>query len=281
MRSLLEDVFIVENLRVISEAKGKGGPMIIEGTFQRADEENNNKRIYSKALLEREMKKLAPMVAERRLLGELDHPQHDSVKLNNVSHLVTNLRMEGKEVVGRAEILNTPAGKVAQALIEGGVKVGISSRGLGTLSEDENGKRHVNDDFQLVTWDLVADPSTRGAFPGLTESTQIQDIIEKTLPDAKKLQNFGTLLRNKLDEADDKISQMAAKAKANFPDERKSKATKAVELFQKKKAEKAAAAKQVTKESRADRIRKKIYETEYCTSSPYDHPNTKPDPTRS
>lgn len=199
MRTLLEDVFIVENLRVINEGK-TSGPMVIEGTFQRADEENNNKRIYSKALLEREMKKLVPAISERRLMGELDHPQHDSVKLNNVSHLITGLRMEGKEVVGRAEILNTPAGKVAQALIEGGVKVGISSRGLGTLSEDENGKRHVNEDFQLVTWDLVADPSTRGAYPGLTESTVIQDIIDTTLPDAQKLKNFGTLLRSKLDE---------------------------------------------------------------------------------
>jgi hypothetical protein len=199
MRNLLEDVFIIENLRVLNEGKG-GGPMVIEGTFQRADEENNNKRIYPKSLLEREMKKLGPAIAERRLMGELDHPQHDSIKLNNVSHLITNLRLENKEVVGRAEILNTPAGKVAKALIEGGVKVGISSRGLGTLSEDENGKRIVNEDFQLVTWDLVADPSTRGAFPGLTESTEIQEIIDHTLPDAQKLKNFSTVLRNKLDE---------------------------------------------------------------------------------
>ena len=203
MKTLLEDVFILENLRVVNEGR-KSGPMVIEGTFQRADEENNNKRIYPKALLQREMKKLAPAIAERRLLGELDHPQHDSVRLNNVSHLITGLRMEGTEVVGRAEILNTPAGKVAQALIEGGVKVGVSSRGLGTLSEDDNGKRYVNEDFQLVTWDLVADPSTRGAFPGLTESTHIQDIIDHTLPDAQKLKNFSTVLRGKLDENDAK-----------------------------------------------------------------------------
>ena len=188
--------------------------MIIEGIFQRADEENNNKRIYTEAILKREMKKLETAVTERRLMGELDHPSHDSVKLNNVSHLVTSLRMEGKEIIGRAEILNTPAGKVAQALIEGGVKVGISSRGLGTLSEGSDGKRYVNEDFQLITWDLVADPSTRGAFPGLTESTQIQSIIDDVLPEAEKVKNFATLLRTKLEEGTVKATNKAQKRAA-------------------------------------------------------------------
>ena len=172
MRTLLEDVFIVENLRVINEGK-TSGPMIIEGTFQRADEENNNKRIYSKALLEREMKKLTPAIAERRLMGELDHPQHDSVKLNNVSHLITGLRMEGKEVVGRAEILNTPAGKVAQALIEGGVKVGISSRGVGdmeTVMHEGEEVLRVLPGYTFVTFDVVAEPSVQDSYLTVRES---------------------------------------------------------------------------------------------------------------
>lgn len=195
---LLEDVFIIENLQILSE--GQTGPMRVKGCFQRADEENNNKRIYSKPLLEREITKLAEAITERRLMGELDHPQHDSVKLSNVSHLVTGLSMKGNEVIGEAEILDTPAGKVAQALIRGGVKVGISSRGMGTVSEDVHGKRHVNEDFRLITWDLVADPSTRGAFPGLTESTQIQEIIDTVYPEAHKVKNFTTLLKESLNE---------------------------------------------------------------------------------
>ena len=194
---LLEDTFIIENLQIINEGAGSG-PMKIRGCFQRADEANNNKRIYSKPLLDREITKLAESISERRLMGELDHPQHDSVKLSNVSHLITGLNMKGNEVIGEAEILDTPSGKVAKALIEGGVKVGISSRGMGTVSEDLDGTRHVNEDFRLITWDLVADPSTRGAYPGLTESTQIQEIIDRVLPEAQKVKNFTTLLKEEL-----------------------------------------------------------------------------------
>tara|TARA_R110001583_G_scaffold69844_1_gene197975 strand:+ start:33960 stop:35348 length:1389 start_codon:yes stop_codon:yes gene_type:complete len=211
---LLEDVFIVENLQILTE--GKDGPMRIRGCFQRADEENNNKRVYGKPLLEREITKLAEAITERRLMGELDHPQHDSVKLSNVSHLITGLSMKGNEVIGEAEILDTPSGKVAQALIRGGVKVGVSSRGMGTVSEDVHGQRHVNEDFRLITWDLVADPSTRGAYPGLTESTQIQEIIDKVLPEAHKVKNFTTLLKESLNEAksSDTLHREGASTKA-------------------------------------------------------------------
>ena len=194
---LLEDVFIIENLQVINEGAGTG-PMKIRGCFQRADEENNNKRIYKKPLLEREITKLSNAMSERRLMGELDHPQHDSVRLSNVSHLITGLNMKGNEVIGEAEILDTPSGKVAKALIDGGVKIGISSRGMGTVTEETDGKRYVNEDFKLITWDIVADPSTRGAFPGLTESTQIQEIIDTVYPEAQKVKNFTTLLKEEL-----------------------------------------------------------------------------------
>lgn len=195
---LLEDVFIIENLQVLNEGKAGTGPMKVRGVFQRAEEANNNKRIYRRPLLEREIGKLATAMNERRLLGELDHPQHDSVKLSNVSHLITGLSMKGNEVIGEAEILDTPAGKVAKALINGGVKIGISSRGMGTVTEELDGKRYVNEDFRLITWDIVADPSTRGAYPGLTESTQIQEIIDRVLPEARKVKNFTTLLKEEL-----------------------------------------------------------------------------------
>jgi hypothetical protein len=201
---LLEDVFIINNLKVLNE--GKGGCMKIGGTFQRADEENNNKRIYPKSLLMREVTKLEEAMKNRRLMGELDHPKQDSVSLSNVSHLVTSLKMEGNELVGEAEILNTPMGKVAQALIEGGVQIGISSRGMGTLSEGQDGKRYVNEDFRLVTWDIVADPSTRGAFPALSESVSnvnsllVEEIMGEVLPRVTEQKVFSTLLRERLTE---------------------------------------------------------------------------------
>lgn len=201
---LLEDVFIIENLQVLNEDRDKGQIMKIRGVFQRADEENNNKRIYSKELLCREIEKLDEAMKGRRLMGELDHPQHDSVKLSNVSHLITKLDVKGNEIIGEAEILDTPMGKVAKALIEGGVQVGISSRGMGTLSEGQDGKRYVNEDFRLITWDLVADPSTRGAYPSLAESRQsvlVEEIMNDVLPRVTKQKVFTTLLTESLNEA--------------------------------------------------------------------------------
>ena len=135
-------------------------------------------------------------------MGELDHPAHDSVKLQNVSHLVTKLHMDGTTMLGEAEILNTPAGQVAQALIKGGVKLGISSRGVGTLSEAGEGFKKVNDDFKLVTFDLVADPSTKGAFPALVNESIDSDFIKNTIETAysKALSErvFITLLKKEL-----------------------------------------------------------------------------------
>ncbi len=175
----LEDVFIIEKLQILSEDKGRK-TMKIRGVFQRADEANNNGRIYPRQLLESQLTKLKPLIAERRLCGELDHPENNTVKLSNASHLITKLYMQGNEVLGEAEVLSTPAGMVAQALINGGVRIGISSRGTGTLSEDANGTKIVNEDFNLVTFDLVADPSTRGAYPGMYESKESKFVKETT-----------------------------------------------------------------------------------------------------
>jgi hypothetical protein len=194
----LEDVFIVENLQVLEEGKSSKG-MKIRGVFQRADEANNNGRIYPKMVLENQIKKLAPLIEGRRLCGELDHPQSETVKLSNASHLITKLEMRGNEVIGEAEILSTPAGMTAKALIEGGVKIGISSRGMGTLSEDTTGAKIVNEDYRMVTLDLVADPSTRGAFPELCESTQGQFVAE-SMSKLSKEANFLTLLEDRLRE---------------------------------------------------------------------------------
>ena len=200
---ILTDTFIVENAQLIQESRNGSSVTKLRGTFGRCDEKNNNGRVYSKPILEREVKRIAEAMTERRLLGELDHPSHDSVKLSNVSHLITNLDFRGNELVGECELLDTPAGKVAKALVEGGVKVGISSRGMGTLSEQADGTKTVNEDFKLVTFDLVADPSTRGAFPGLSESTQsnlVEEIVSDTLDKAAKEKVFTTMLKDKIRE---------------------------------------------------------------------------------
>tara|TARA_R110002012_G_scaffold10207_6_gene47241 strand:- start:1233 stop:2498 length:1266 start_codon:yes stop_codon:yes gene_type:complete len=206
---ILVDTFILEDMEILTEEKDGKKCRKLRGIFQRADEANNNKRVYSKALLEREVGKLADALQERRLMGELDHPSHDSVKLSNVSHLITNLHIKGNDVIGECELLDTPAGKVAQALVAGGVKVGISSRGMGTLSEGADGTKSVNEDFKLVTFDLVADPSTRGAYPALAESNEsslIESIVKDTLDKAAKEKVFTTLLKQKLDEKTTKKS---------------------------------------------------------------------------
>jgi len=214
---LLQDVFIVENLQVLTE--GKTNPtMKIKGIFGRCNEQNNNGRVYPTAVLEGQLKKVQPMISERRLCGELDHPQNDTVKLSNASHLITKLEMKGDELIGEAEILNTPAGMTAKALVEGGVKIGISSRGMGTLSEDANGQKVVNEDFRLVTFDLVADPSTRGAFPGLSESTESK-FVRESQDKLKKESNFVTMIEARLrDSYAPFIEEAKTKKKGSFPD---------------------------------------------------------------
>ena len=208
---ILTDTFIIERAELITESRGGKKTSVLRGVFGRCDEKNNNGRVYSKPILEREVKRISEAMGERRLLGELDHPTHDAVKLSNVSHLITGLNFTGNELMGECELLDTPSGKVAQALIEGGVKVGISSRGMGTLSQDADGTKKVNEDFKLVTFDLVADPSTRGAFPGLSESSQsslVEEIVKDTLNTAAKEKVFTTMLKDKLREKLD-INQSA------------------------------------------------------------------------
>ena len=208
---LLQDVFIVENLQVLSE--GKTNPtMKIKGVFGRCNEKNNNGRVYPTAVLEGQLAKVQPMISERRLCGELDHPSNDTVKLSNASHLITKLEMKGDELIGEAELLNTPAGLTAKALVEGGVKIGISSRGMGTLSEDAKGDKIVNEDFRLVTFDLVADPSTRGAFPGLSESTESK-FVKESQDKLQKESNFVTMIEARLKESYDPWIEEARRSK--------------------------------------------------------------------
>jgi len=133
----------------------EGEEFILAGVMQRADAENGNGRIYPLDILEREVENYKKLVRDSRALGELDHPDSPVIELKNASHMVTFIEMRGRDVLGKIKILDTPAGRVAKELLKGGVKLGISSRGLGS-TKNQNGKTIVQEDFQLVCFDLVS-----------------------------------------------------------------------------------------------------------------------------
>tara|TARA_B100000676_G_C17982797_1_gene790034 strand:+ start:701 stop:1309 length:609 start_codon:yes stop_codon:yes gene_type:complete len=144
------------------------GGMMLSGKLQEADVQNGNGRIYPRKILEREVKTYQKLVQEKRALGELDHPEDSVINLKNASHMVTDMWWDGPNVMGKVKILNTPSGKILQELVNDGVKLGISSRGLGSVSEAQ-GRTIVEDDFQLICFDFVSEPSTPNAFMGLSE----------------------------------------------------------------------------------------------------------------
>tara|TARA_R110002124_G_scaffold167688_1_gene335148 strand:+ start:784 stop:1374 length:591 start_codon:yes stop_codon:yes gene_type:complete len=140
-----------------------GNKFYMTGVMQRADAKNGNGRIYGKNVLQREVENYHKLVKERRALGELDHPDDSVINLRNASHLVVDIWWDGDDVMGKVQVLDTPAGKVLQELAKAGVTLGISSRGLGSVKE-ERGNTIVEDDFQLICFDFVSEPSTTGAF---------------------------------------------------------------------------------------------------------------------
>ena len=137
--------------------------LFLTGLMQKADTENGNGRVYGSKILNREIKNYKKVVKDNRALGELDHPESSVVNLQNVSHIVTDVWMESNDVMGKIKVLDTPSGKILQSLIASGVKVGISSRGLGSVKK-KDGRDVVEEDFQLICFDIVSDPSTPGAF---------------------------------------------------------------------------------------------------------------------
>ena len=169
----------------INESMQKNGKLIVSGVLQRAEAKNQNGRIYPRETLVREAKKYAEVqIKERRALGELDHPDSSVVNLNNVSHNVLEMHWKGDDLIGTVEVLGTPSGNILKELFKSGIKLGISSRGLGSveeLSEGEDGENptvKVKDDFELIAFDFVSNPSTQGAFmsPG-----QIKESINEGL----------------------------------------------------------------------------------------------------
>ncbi len=141
----------------------KGGGLMLSGIMQKCDQENGNGRIYSRRILEREIDNYQKIIEDRRALGELDHPDDSVVNLKNVSHMVTKMWWDGNNVMGKVKVLETPSGNILKSLVKSGVKLGISSRGLGSTRK-EGGKTIVEEDFQLICFDFVQEPSTLGAF---------------------------------------------------------------------------------------------------------------------
>jgi len=154
-----------QNIQCLVEAKEDGSKSYtIEGVFAQAEQKNRNGRIYPKMIMENAVKKYAKeQVATKRAVGELNHPEGPTVNLDKVSHLITELKVEDNNVMGKATILGTPMGEIVKGLLEGGVQLGVSTRGMGSL-EKRGDAMYVKDDFMLNTIDIVQDPSAPGAF---------------------------------------------------------------------------------------------------------------------
>jgi hypothetical protein len=165
------------------EAKLKeesNGTFLVKGILQRAGAPNQNNRRYPKEILERECKKYQQLIKERRALGELDHPDSPVINLKNVSHNIREIWWEGDDVCGVVEILSTPSGNILKELLKNNIRLGISSRGLGSVNEQRDGTMLVQDDFEIVGWDFVSNPSTHGAFMApMNESKQWQKMADE------------------------------------------------------------------------------------------------------
>jgi len=163
MAQLLVDVTPFKS--VLRESKEKPGTFEVEGVMQRATSENQNGRVYSKDILAREAKKYTDEFVKRgNAFGELDHPESPVVSLKNASHIVKELYWKGNDLMGKVELLNTPAGNIVKEIIKAGHTIGISSRGTGSVQQTNEGTLEVQPDFELVCWDFVSNPSTHGAF---------------------------------------------------------------------------------------------------------------------
>lgn len=168
-RQLLVDytLFEITPQQINESLTQNNGRLIVSGVLQRAEAKNQNERIYPKEVLMREAKKYNTLIKERRALGELDHPESSVVNLNNVSHNVLEMGWNGNDLVGKVEVLSTPSGNILKELFKSGIKLGISSRGMGSVKEvmREGGNTlEVQPDFELVAFDFVSNPSTHGAF---------------------------------------------------------------------------------------------------------------------
>jgi len=220
---LITEVY-TEDCEVLTESTENGKKnYFIEGIFMQGDLQNRNGRIYPSAVLEKEMKRYDEnFIKTKRALGELGHPNGPQINGDRVSHLITEMKRDGSNFIGKAKILGTPMGEIVKTFIDEGVKVGVSTRGLGSVKAAKNGIMEVQDDFHLATVDIVTDPSGPNCFVnGIMENTeyyfdiasgtwrpqQAQEMVEEIVKEVKK--NYKKTIR-KIDE------NYAAKLFENF-----------------------------------------------------------------
>ena len=168
MKQLIVDYlpFEIKPEQINESMKENNGKLVVKGVLQRAEAKNQNGRVYPKELLMREAKKYTEnFIQQKRALGELDHPDSSVVNLQNASHNVMEMHFNGNDLVGTVEVLGTPSGNILKELFKSGIKLGISSRGLGSVETiGESGAQEVQPDFELIAFDFVSNPSTHGAF---------------------------------------------------------------------------------------------------------------------
>ena len=166
------------------------GRTLVKGVLQRSGAENQNGRVYPREVLEREINKYQTLVKERRALGELDHPDSSVINLKNVSHNIKEVHWEGNDVIGTVEILPTPSGNILKELLRAGILLGISSRGMGSTQPIKDNKLLVGEDFELIGWDFVSNPSTHGAFMTPMNESVVKKIGTDVCGDFCKAQNL-------------------------------------------------------------------------------------------
>ena len=183
MKQLIVDYlpFEIKPEQISESISENNGKLVVRGVLQRAEAENQNGRIYPKEILHREAKKYTKeFIKERRAMGELDHPDRSVVNLQNVSHNIKEMHWEGDNLLGTVEVLSTPSGNILKELFKSGIKLGISSRGMGsveTVNEDDRQVTQVQPDFELIAFDFVSNPSTHGAF-----MYPMNESVDKDLP---------------------------------------------------------------------------------------------------
>jgi len=187
-------------INVLTESEKKkvmDGAVYLVGIVQKAGTKNGNGRVYRKETLQREITNYQKAINERRSLGELDHPDDSVINLKNASHLITRVWWQGEDVMGKIEVLDTPSGIILKDLVKANIKLGISSRGLGSVTE-KDGKTIVEDDFQLICFDIVSEPSTPGAYlkPSANIGPQINMYINEN-KNNKIDELFESILRDK------------------------------------------------------------------------------------
>ena len=194
MKQLIVDYlpFEVEPKQITESMHTNGGKLIVRGVLQRAEAKNQNGRIYPREILVREAKKYTKeFIKQRRAMGELDHPESSVVNLSNVSHNIKEMNWEGNNLLGTVEVLSTPSGNILKELFKSGIKLGISSRGMGsveTIKEDD--VQQVGNDFELIAFDFVSNPSTHGAFMyPVNESVDKTSVVGRTCGDYCKVES--------------------------------------------------------------------------------------------